>query len=356
MSDDRILAIDIGAGTMDIVVHDPAQPMENAVQLVLPSATAILGERIERARRDGRAVFLHGNLMGGYHTTNAVWRHLEAGLEVYATEKAARTVHDDLDLLRKRGVRLTDDAPRHAVAIELRDVDLPRLERTLAAYDVTLPPTIAIAAQDHGFSPKYSNRLFRFDHWRRTLTPGSTLADHVWRTPPPYMTRLVAIQEDVPGAIVADTGPVAVLGALEDERVAEAAERGACIVNVGNQHTLGLLVRGHELFGVMEHHTEAMTTEKLDRLITRLIDGTVTHDEVFGDEGHGALVLDRYRGLDPFRSIAVTGPNRGMARPRGWYFAAPHGAMMLSGCFGLIRGISALRARTAGTAGASAEG
>ena len=38
MSDDRILAIDIGAGTMDVLLYDPARPMENAVQLVLPSA------------------------------------------------------------------------------------------------------------------------------------------------------------------------------------------------------------------------------------------------------------------------------------------------------------------------------
>ena len=46
MSDDRILAIDIGAGTMDVLLYDPAQPMENAVQLVLPSATAIAGKKI----------------------------------------------------------------------------------------------------------------------------------------------------------------------------------------------------------------------------------------------------------------------------------------------------------------------
>lgn len=345
MSDERILAIDIGAGTMDVVVQDPAQPMENAVQLVLPSATAILGRRIEQARHEGRAVFLHGNLMGGYHTTNAVWRHLEAGLPVYATERAAGTVHDDLDLLRSRGVRIADEAPAGAVAIELRDLDLARLERTLAAYDVTLPATIAVAAQDHGFSPKSSNRLFRFEHWRRYLVPGSTLADHVWRTPPAYMTRLVAIQRDAPGAIVADTGPVAVLGALEDERVAAAAERGACVVNVGNQHALGLLVRGEELFGVMEHHTEAITTAKLERLIARLVAGTVTHDEVFDDDGHGALVLDAYQ--PPFSFIAVTGPNRDMAKPLGWYEAAPYGAMMLSGCFGLISGVTQLRQRAA---------
>src|SRR5438128_10535911 len=107
MSDDRILAIDIGAGTMDVLLYDPAQPMENAVQLVLPSATAIIGRKIAAARDARQDVFLHGNLMGGYHTTNAVWRHIEAGLKVYATERAAGTVHDSLELLRERRVVIT---------------------------------------------------------------------------------------------------------------------------------------------------------------------------------------------------------------------------------------------------------
>jgi uncharacterized protein (DUF1786 family) len=345
MTDERTLAIDIGAGTMDVLIHDPAQPMENAVQLVLPSATSLVGRRIENARRANKAVFLHGNLMGGYHTTNAVWKHLEAGLEVYATERAAHTVHDDLELLTRRGVRLVEQAPADAVAIELRDLDLAKLARALGPFDITIPRTIAVAAQDHGFSPKSSNRLFRFEHWRRFLVPGSTLRDHIWTRPPEYLTRLRAIQDDAPGAIVADTGPVAVLGALEDERVAAEADRGACIVNIGNQHTLALLVRGEELFGVMEHHTESMTTEKLERLVARLIAGSVTHDEVFEDDGHGALVLDAYGQTRPFAFVAVTGPNRAMAKPLGWYFAAPHGAMMLSGCFGLLRGIRSLKAR-----------
>ncbi len=347
MIDQRILAIDIGAGTMDTLLYDPGEPMENAVQLVLPSATAIAGRRIAAARDAGHDVFLHGNLMGGYHTTNAVWRHLETGLGVYATERAARTVHDDLDLLRRRGIRVVEDAPEGAIRIEFRDLDLPRLAAALAPYDITLPRTIAVAAQDHGFSPSYSNRLFRFDHWRRYILPGATLADHVWRRPPDYMTRLRAILDDVPGAIVADTGPVAVLGALEDGRVAEEARAGACIVNVGNQHVLGLLVRGQELFGVMEHHTESVDTPKLQHLIEHLIGGTITHDEVFDDDGHGALLLDAYRDLEPFSFVAVTGPNRQLAGPLGWYQAVPHGAMMLSGCFGLVRGVERLREREA---------
>src|SRR5256885_14766286 len=144
MSDDRILAIDIGAGTMDVLLYDPTQPWENAVQLVLPSATAIAGNRIAAAREARRDVFLHGNLMGGYHTTNAVWRHLEAGLRVYATERAAGTVHDDLDLLRKKGVHITDDPSRDAIPIELHDPDLARLAKAVLPYDGTIPPTIAV--------------------------------------------------------------------------------------------------------------------------------------------------------------------------------------------------------------------
>src|SRR5207244_13524756 len=115
-------------------------------------------------------------------------------------ERAAGTVHDDLDLLRSRGIVITDHAPNSAVAIELRDLDLDRLAGALAPYDVTLPSTIAVAAQDHGFSPKRSNRLFRFEHWRRLLTPGSTLADHIWREPPGYLATLRASQADRPRA------------------------------------------------------------------------------------------------------------------------------------------------------------
>src|SRR5438046_10115254 len=124
---------------MDTLVYDPAQPMENAVQLVLPSATSLAARKIAAVRDQRKPVFLHGNLMGGYHTTNAVWAHLQAGLAVYATELAARTVHDDLELLRARGVVVTDDPPREAVRVEFRAVDIRRLDCTRAAADVTPP-------------------------------------------------------------------------------------------------------------------------------------------------------------------------------------------------------------------------
>ena len=114
-----------------------------------------------------------------------------------------------------------------------------------------------------------------------------------------------------------------------------------------NQHALGLLVRGETLFGVVEHHTEAVDTAKLERLVDRLVAGTITHDEVFADDGHGALVLEDYRDQAPFTFVAITGPNRRLAKGLAWYEAVPHGAMMLSGCFGLVRGVERLREREA---------
>ena len=87
--------------------------------------------------------------------------------------------------------------------------------------------------------------------------------------------------------------------------------------------------------------------EKVERLIARLVSGAITHDEVFADDGHGALVLDGYRPVAPFSFVAITGPNRRLAKDLGWYEAAPHGAMMLSGCFGLVRGVQRLREREA---------
>jgi len=42
---DRILAIDVGAGTQDILIWEAGQPMENNVKLVLPSWTTVLAVR-----------------------------------------------------------------------------------------------------------------------------------------------------------------------------------------------------------------------------------------------------------------------------------------------------------------------
>ena len=45
----RILTVDVGTGTQDILLFDSAQHIENSVKLVMPSPTEIAARRIRRA-------------------------------------------------------------------------------------------------------------------------------------------------------------------------------------------------------------------------------------------------------------------------------------------------------------------
>jgi uncharacterized protein (DUF1786 family) len=145
-----------------------------------------------------------------------------------------------------------------------------------------------------------------------------------------------AVQADVPGAMLMDTGSAAMWGALCDENVAAHHEDGLIVVNVGNQHTIGFLLRGERVWGLFEHHTVLMNPDKLVAYVGSLREGTLTNDEVYGDNGHGAYVHPDYPGDGTFRFVAVTGPNRGMAAGLGTYMAVPYGDMMMAGAFGLV--------------------
>ena len=81
----RILAIDVGAGTQDVLVYDSARAPENCVKLVVPSQTQIVGARVRAVTRQGLPLHLAGALMGGGASTDAIKAHLTAGLAVTAT-------------------------------------------------------------------------------------------------------------------------------------------------------------------------------------------------------------------------------------------------------------------------------
>ncbi len=159
---------------------------------------------------------------------------------------------------------------------------------------------------------------------------------------PPYLTRMAAARAALLGATVMDTGAAGIWGALEDPVVAERAGDGAVLVNIGNMHTFAVLLRGRRMLGLFEHHTHLLSTARLGALVAALRAGVLEFEEVFAEDGHGAIVHPDYRPAPAFDFVAVTGPNRALARPLGWYEAAPHGDMMLAGAFGLV---AATRAR-----------
>src|SRR3990172_8113225 len=105
----RILAVDMGTGTQDILVFDSSGPIENSIKLVMPSATTIAAGRIRRATEAGRAVLLTGVIQGGGPCHWGREDHLRAGRAAYATAEAARTFDDDLERVRAMGVRVVGE-------------------------------------------------------------------------------------------------------------------------------------------------------------------------------------------------------------------------------------------------------
>ncbi|MDD1658457.1 MAG: DUF1786 domain-containing protein [Methanomicrobiales archaeon] len=329
-----LLAADIGRGTQDILVYDPRIPVENCVKLVLPAPSVVFGMRIRKAREEGRSVHLTGTTMGGGENVRAVSEHIRAGLAVSATREAAKTIHDSLDRVKGYGIIISEEPTgTGAVTIRLSDWMGEEIRQALELFGVPMPEHVACAVQDHGFSPDVSNRIHRFQVLRSMLEEGGWRIDALAPDPPlPTMTRMLALRAQVPGALVIDTGPAAVMGALCDPVVRRMAGEGITLVNAGNAHTLAFTLQGEEVSGFFEHHTSSLDQEHLEALLGKLRGGTLTNDEVFREGGHGAAV---HRPLDT-PHVAITGPNRSRLLPDA-YHAAPFGDMMLTGCFGLVR-------------------
>ncbi len=350
----RILAVDIGTGTQDILLLEAGQEIENAVQLIIPSPTVLTARQVEAATAAGHSLLLTGVTMGGGPCAWAVEAHLKAGFAVFAVPNAARTFDDDLDMVARLGVKVVseDEAATLRVdrTIEFRDFMPEAISGALAAFGLSDHVDLyALAAFDHGAAPPgYSDRRFRFDFLRRTVGTGDDLLSFAYtrETLPAELTRLQALISSVTTAaqvVVMDTGAAAVVGALEDPQVRDSAD--TLLVNVGNFHTLAFHLESGRVRAMFEHHTGLLDRPKLEGYLGDLADGTLKEETIFADSGHGALQLaapkrSRSAAL-PF--TAVTGPRRKMliGSPLRPYFAVPHGAMMLCGCFGLLRGAAA---------------
>jgi len=343
----RVLAIDVGTGTQDILVFEAGTVIENAVQLIMPSPTALLAEQVKQATAAGADLFLTGVTMGGGPDHWAVEAHLRKGLKVYATPDAARTFDDDLTRVEAMGVRIVDGPGGVAGArrLEMRDFYFSELMDALRSFHVsTVFDAVAVAVFDHGAAPPgISDRRFRFDYLREQVERGTGLEGFGFLASeiPGRMTRMQAVARTWTGyepLFLMDTGPAALLGALEDARVGELDH--VIVANLGNFHTIAALLDGRRIAGLFEHHTGELTREKLEGYLDALATGRLSNQAVFDDMGHGALELGAVAG--PSAPLALTGPRRALLdRSRlGPHLAVPHGDMMLTGCFGLLRALA----------------
>ncbi len=344
----KILCVDIGTGTQDILLYDSDQELENCFKLVMPSPTMRVAGEVKQATRDGRSIVLTGVTMGGGPSHWAVKDHLKAGHTVYATPEAARTFDDELDKVERMGIKVISDDEANRLddqdrSIRLRDFDFDMIRSAFESFGLDLKPDgLALAVFDHGNSPAgYSDRQFRFDYLEARIRAENRLSAFAYKHGelPSHLTRLQAVEDsaDFDGEVLLmDTAPAAVLGALLDPQVAEHDQ--LIVSNVGNFHTLAFRLGAKGIEGVFEHHTGEINLQQLDGFIDKLADGTLQHREVFDTQGHGALMFDR-EPMKPDRFVATVGPRRSIMRSSKHrpYFAVPFGDMMIAGCLGLLR-------------------
>ncbi len=340
----RLLAIDVGAGTQDILLLDTSSTIENSIKMVMPSPTLIAASKIEEATGKGESLLFTGTNMGGGPNTWALKKHLQQGFPAFSTPQAACTFNDDLDEVRKLGVKLVspDEAKRLAnvTRIEFKDVDLAAIRKALEAFGISPGfDAIAAAVQDHGAAPKgFSDRIFRFQHLKQKIEERNELISFAYLPGeiPSYLTRIQALADSLDQEkplLVMDTGPAAALGSFMDEEAAR--HENLVITNVGNYHTLAFHVHQGKVLGLFEHHTGMLTSSRLDNFINRLVRGQLEDGEIYTDGGHGNFIL-RSHPDHPF--LAICGPQRNLMKKSRLhpYFVAPYGDMMLTGCFGLV--------------------
>jgi uncharacterized protein (DUF1786 family) len=382
----RILAVDVGTGTQDILLFDSDLEVENCFKLVMPSPTMMVARTVKAATRRGDPLLLTGVTMGGGPSAWATRDHAQQGHTVYATPDAARSFNDDVDaVVAEMGVQIVGEDEARALRrrdgichVELTDLDYAAIARAFETFGLDLAAghsvdVVAVAVFDHGNAPPgYSDRQFRFDYLAQQLgraeSRGGKRDRASWLSAfafpvdriPAIMTRLQAVADAYAAAgvdkplIVMDTAPAAVLGALLDPHVA--GREQLVLTNVGNFHTLAFRLGAERIEGIFEHHTGLIDQARLDDLIAALAQGTLSHEAVFGDHGHGALLYtqDPMSGLQGGNGqldfLGVTGPRRSLMRAsrHSPYFAVPYGDMMIAGCFGLVRACADLMPQWAG--------
>ena len=347
----KILAIDIGAGTEDVLLYDDTKrSIENCIKMVLPSPCQVFAAKVKTATRQGNDLFVKGDTIGGGPFSHVLKRHIEAGFRVSMTENAAYTVRNILDQVKELGIEIVEDSGPEKFegeTIVLEEVNIDKLRGLLKFFGETFSDIdfVAIAVQDHGVFPDgIANRRFRIEKMRELLekNPNPEAFAFMENEIPPYYPRMKsavhASKRQLPNArvLVMDTSPDAILGCLMDPVVENVDPILA--VNVGNGHTMAAIVSKGEITAVLEHHTRLLNPQKMEELLRDFADGKLSDDEVFEDNGHGMFFLKQPPSFSKIKKVVVTGPNRKVLAETGLsvHFATPAGDVMMSGPIGLV--------------------
>ncbi len=348
----NILAIDIGAGTMDIMCYVPEEKMH--YKAVVKSPVRTMAADINATSGD---LLVTGAEMGGGPVTDAL-RLRTRSATVMATSSAAATLHHHPSRVEAMGIRIVDDDRVEAMGrqpnytrVELKDIDPVRIEQIVEGFGLPYEfDAVAVCAQDHGVAPPGVSHLdFRHQLFKERLDRAPyphTLLYPADKLPPAFnrLKSIVAAAAQLPtrAVYVMDSGMAAILGAGQDLSVQD--KQVVMVLDIATSHTVAAVLNQGELWSSFEYHTHDITLPRLEQLLRDLADGNLDHTRILAEGGHGAY-LRKAPGFDKIEAIVATGPKRRLMTPSELpiTWGAPWGDNMMTGCVGLMEAM--VRAR-----------
>lgn len=344
----KFLMLDIGAGTLDILYYDDESGLHYKAVVKSPVLTVS-----EKARRLPGNLLVRGTEMGGGPISEILVARAKE-FQVLMTPSAALTLHHDPERVKALGIRIVDETEAAALWATGRygnlvtgDLEIPRLQGLVEGFGVPFSfDVVGICAQDHGMPPHGVSHLdFRHSLFTSSLDRNPFPHALLYRSDeiPSPLNRLKSIAEratELPAReiYVMDSGMAAILGGTLDP-LAKSKER-IIVLDLATSHTLGAALDKEEIAGFFEYHTRDITLQRLESLVAELAEGTLVHEKILQQGGHGAYVRKAF-GFDRNEIILATGPKRRLIEKSRLpvRLGAPLGDHMMTGTAGLLEAI-----------------
>ncbi len=344
----RILTVDIGAGTMDVLCYDTESGQHYKAVAKSPVFSVA-----EKAKSLAGNLLITGTEMGGGPLSQVLKQRAQEA-EVIMSISAAATVHHNLEKLRSWGIKIVEDAQAEDLGhgeeyntLTTADLEVDRLEHIMKGLGLPFTfDVVGLCAQDHGRAPKGVSHLdYRHNIFKPKLDENPFPHALLYKNDeiPATLSRLGCIAESAKvlstdEIYVMDSGMAAILGASLDSRAR--LEERLLILDVATSHTLGAALEKGELAGFFEYHTSDVTLERLEDLLIRLADGKLEHKQILEEGGHGAYIRKAF-GFGAVKIIVATGPKRNLVHKSQLpiVLGSPLGDNMMTGAVGVLEAI-----------------
>lgn len=340
--------IDIGAGTMDVMLYDDTTDLH--YKAVVKSPARLKAEQIMNTPGD---LLVTGCEMGG-SPVSSVLKDRAKTHRVFMTIEAAATVHHQIDRVTATGIQVVSNTDavtlqkkENLPEIVLSDVDIERIQNIVDGFGEYFTfDAVGICAQDHGRAPEGVSHLdFRNQLYKSMLEENPQLYTLLFEKSgiPESLNRLQSIArsaEKLPtrDIYVMDSGMAAIYGASLDRYALN--KKNVLVLDIATSHTVGAAWKDQNLAGFFEYHTSDITLPRLESLLEDLSNGDLSHERIVFEGGHGAYIRDTmdYSNVE---LILATGPKRRMVSPSRLpiVFGAPWGDNMMTGNVGLLAAI-----------------